>query len=134
MPTKKTVVLYLTAVFVAGFLAGGVAGFCFGNRRFLAPPRPEEMVAHICALLKSKLHLTPEQEKEIRPIVTETAAELESIHSTTGSQVSAAFQRSNLRMAQFLSPEQKILLEQMDRERRTFFPPPRGPHPGPPPH
>jgi hypothetical protein len=134
MPTRKTVALYLAAVFVAGLLAGAVAGYSLGKRRSWAPPQPEEMVAHICGLLKSKLHLSPEQETEIRPIVSETATELESIHSTTAGQVSAAFQRSNQRLAQFLTPEQKVLLEEMERERKKFFPPPGRAPPGPPPH
>jgi hypothetical protein len=134
IPSKKTVAVYLTAVFMAGFLAGGVAGFSLGNRRFLTPPGPGELVAHICGLLKSKLHLTPEQEKEVRPIVSETAAELESIHSAASDQVAAAFQRSNQRLSQLLTSEQKILLEEMERERKKLFPPPFKSPPGRPPH
>ncbi len=118
---KKTVVFYLAAVFAAGLLAGGVAGFGLGKRRAFVPPRPQDMATHMCERLKSKLHLTPEQEKQIKPLVDEAAVELESVHSATAERIREVIQKLNRRQAQFLSPEQKASLEEMDRERQKFF-------------
>ncbi|MHB8521351.1 MAG: hypothetical protein ACYDH9_11430 [Limisphaerales bacterium] len=72
--------------------------------------------------------------KQIEPVLKETAAEIESVHSSSGERISAIFQKSNERIAQFLTPEQKVLQAEMEREREQFFHrafrgPPRGPPP-----
>jgi hypothetical protein len=121
MLTKKSAGIYLAAVFLAGLMAGAVAGFSLGKRNAFAPPRPQDMASHICERLKSKLHLTPEQVKQIEPFVNESAADLEAIHSTTADRITEIFQKLNQRQAQFLTPEQRVLLEGMERERQQFF-------------
>jgi hypothetical protein len=118
---KKTVALYLAAVFAAGLLAGAAAGFCFGKRQISKPLRPHDMETHLCDKLKSKLQLTPEQEKQIRPFVCEAAEEIESIFSETGERMTDVFRKLNERQAQFLTLEQKVLLEEMEQERRKLF-------------
>jgi Spy/CpxP family protein refolding chaperone len=132
--TKKTVVVYLAAVFAAGLLAGAAAGFSLGQRRaFAPPPRPREMAAHMCDDLRSRLHLSPEQVQQIEPILNQTAAELETVHATFGARISEILQKSNQRIAQLVTPEQKVLLDEMERDRQQFLR--RGPHghkPGPP--
>ena len=118
---KKTVALYLAAVFAAGLLAGAAAGFCRGKRQGSKPPRPDDMAAHLCGRLKSRLQLTPEQEKQIKPFVCEAAEEIESIFAVAGERTTEVFQKLNERQAQFLTPEQKVLLEEMELERRKLF-------------
>ena len=137
MLNRKSVVLYLAAVFAAGLLAGGTGGFNLGKRKAFTPPRQEEMAANICGRLKSKLHLTQDQVKEIQPILNDTAAELASVHAATAERISEIIQKSNRRLAQFLTPEQKLLLEEMERERQDFVrkackPPPGAPGSWPP--
>jgi len=121
MLTRKSAAIYLAAVFLAGLAAGGAAGFSVGKRNAFAPPRPQDMASHICERMKSKLHLTPEQVRQIEPLVNETAAELEAVHTTTADRITEIFQKLNQRQTQFLTPEQKVLLEEMERERRQFF-------------
>lgn len=62
-----------------------------------------------------------EQEKQIRPLVCEAAGEIESIFSLTCERMTEVFQKLNERQAQFLTPAQKVLLEEMELERRKFF-------------
>jgi hypothetical protein len=137
MFTKKTVVIYLAAVFVAGLLAGGAAGFSLGKRKaFGPPPRPKDMATHICGRLKSKLDLTPDQVKEIEPLVNETAAELELVNAATAERITQIFQKLNERQTRFLTDKQKALLADMERERQESFRKFKarpGPPPGPPP-
>jgi hypothetical protein len=121
MLTKKTAAIYLAAIFVAGLLAGGAAGFSFGKRRAFTPPRPQDIAPHLCERLKSKLHLTPDQVTRIDPLVQEAASELELVHSTTAEQIKEIFQKLNQRQTQFLTAEQKVLLEELERERQQFF-------------
>ncbi|MBU6401213.1 MAG: hypothetical protein KGS61_12925 [Verrucomicrobia bacterium] len=135
--TKGSVVFYLAAVFAAGLLAGGMAGFSVGQRTaFGPPPRPREMAAHMCGDLRSHLHLSAEQVRQIQPILDETAAEIESVHSATAERIAVIFRKSNERIAQYLTPDQRVLLNEMQRERQRFFhrgPGPGHPRPGPPP-
>ena len=121
MLAKKKVAIYLAAVFLTGLLAGGIAGFSMGLRKAFSPPKPQDMVRHICDRLKTKLHLSSVQLKEIEPLVTNTAAELEAVHSNSTEQISEIFQKSNQRLAQFLTPDQKLSLDAMERERQRFF-------------
>jgi hypothetical protein len=121
MLTKRSVVLYLMAVFVTGLVAGATGGFSLGKRKAFTPPRPPEMAAHICGRLKSKLHLTESQVNAIEPILNETAAELAVVHATTAERISEIIQKSNQRLAQFLTPAQKALLGEMERESRDFM-------------
>ena len=118
---KKTVASYLSAVFVAGLLAGGAAGFCLGKRKAFTPPRTQDMATHMCDRLKSKLHLSPEQEKRIEPLVKEAATELESVFCSTAERMTEVFRRLNERQKQFLTPDQQTLLEELERERQQFF-------------
>lgn len=122
MLTKKIAAIYLAAVFVAGLLAGGVAGFSLGKKKaFAPPPRPHDMATHICDRLKSKLNLKPEQVEKIEPLVNEAAVELEAVHAATGERIAEIFRNLNQRQAQFLTLEQKALLEAMERDRQKFF-------------
>ncbi len=141
MFTKKSIAVYFGLVFAAGLLAGAAAGFSLGMRRaFAPPPRPQDMAIHMCDQLSSRLRLTPEQLKQITPIVGESAEKIESVHATTGERIAKIIADSNNRLTQFLTPEQKILMEEMNREREQFFhksfrPPPPGDRSfGSPPH
>ena len=133
--TKKTVVAYLATAFVAGLVAGGVAGFGLGKRKAFAPPKPQDMATHICGRLKARLHLTPDQLKDIQPLANDAAAELDSVHAATAERIREVFEKLNQRQAQFLTAEQKLALEEMERERQQFFRKelkgkPRTPQPG----
>ncbi len=136
--TKQTATFYLAAVFGAGLLAGGMGGFSLGMRRAFAPPRPHDMAVHICGDLRTRLRLTPAQVQEIEPVVTETVTAIEAVRTASGKQMADIFAKSNQRIAQFLTPEQRVLMREMDRQRQQFFHksfhgPPGGPHPpGPP--
>lgn len=120
MFNRKTAGIYLAAIFLAGLLAGGAAGFSMGKRTAFSPPRQREMASHICGRLKSNLHLTPEQVTQIEPLVQQAAAELKAVHSASADRVSEIFQRLNSKQAQYLTDEQKLLLQKMEEERQTF--------------
>ena len=136
MVTKKSVLIYLVAVFAAGLLAGGAGGYSLGKRKAFRPPRPQEMTTHMCDHLKARLHLTPEQVKQIEPSIQQTAEELDAVHTSSAKRIADIFQRSNQRLTQYLTPEQKHSLDDMDRERQQFlgrnFKSPRPGQPPPP--
>jgi Spy/CpxP family protein refolding chaperone len=128
-PRSWKVVLYATLIFVAGLFIGVLAG-PHVLRTFLRPPTPDEMSRHIFARLQSRLSLTPEQAAQIKPLVEQTASDIEAIREATTKQVSDRIDEANSKTATFLTPEQKAKLDQMVAERREhmrhsghFFPP-----------
>ncbi len=123
------VVLYATLVFVAGLFVGVLAS-PHVLRTFLRPPTPAEMSRHILARLQSRLSLTPEQTAKIKPLVEQTAADIDAIREATTKQISDRIAEAHEKTAAFLTPEQKAKLDQMAAERRErmrhespFFPP-----------
>jgi Spy/CpxP family protein refolding chaperone len=123
------VILYATLIFVAGLFIGVLAGPHM-LRAFLRPPTPAEMSSHILARLQSRLSLTPEQTAQIKPLVEQTATEIDAIRVATTKQIADRIAESNSKITAFITPEQKAKLDQMEAERREhmrhvgpFFPP-----------
>jgi len=114
------VVFYATLIFVAGLFIGVLAGPIV-LRTFLRPPTPAEMSRHILARLHSRLSLTPEQTAQIKPLVEQTASDVDAIRSATTKQVSDRIAETNSKVATFLTPEQKVKLDQMEAERREHM-------------
>jgi Spy/CpxP family protein refolding chaperone len=123
------IVLYAALIFVAGLFIGVIAG-PRALRAFLHPPTPAEMSSHILARLQSRLSLTPEQTAQIKPVVEQTASEIDAIREATTKDISDRIAESNSKIAAFITPEQKAKLDRMEAERREhmrhsgpFFPP-----------
>ena len=123
------VVLYATLIFVAGLFIGVLAGPHL-LRTFLRPPTPAEMSRHILGRLQSRLSLTPEQTAQIKPLVEQTASEIDAIREATTKQIADRIAESTAKISAFITPEQKAKLDRMEAERREhtrhagpFFPP-----------
>jgi Spy/CpxP family protein refolding chaperone len=114
------VVLYATLIFVAGLFIGLLAS-PHVLRTFLRPPTPAEMSRHILARLQSRLSLTPEQTAQIKPLIEQTASDIDAIRSATTKQVSDRIAETNSKIATFITPEQKVKLDQMEAERREHI-------------
>src|SRR5437667_3685021 len=114
------VVLYAALIFVAGLFIGVLAGPHM-LRTFLHPPTPPEMSRHILARLQSRLSLTPEQTVQIKPLIEQTASDIDAIRSTTTKQVSDRIAETNSKIATFITPEQKAKLDQMETDRREHI-------------
>ena len=111
------VVLYATLIFVAGLFTGVLAGpHLF--RTFLRPPTPAEMSRHILGRLQSRLSLTPAQTAQIKPLIEQTASDIDAIREATTKQISDRIAEAHSKTATFLTPEQKAKLDQMAAERR----------------
>ena len=79
------------------------------------------MSHHLLTRLQSQLALTPEQTAQIKPLIEQTAADLHAIRLRTTKDVSDRISETNVKIAAFLSPEQKAKLEKMDEERRKHM-------------
>jgi Spy/CpxP family protein refolding chaperone len=134
MTTQIKTLIYIAAIFLAGAATGGIVGACSAKRMmFLHPPRPHDLAEHLRFQLHSKLDLTPEQQRRIDPIVEQTGTELKAIHLEAMAKVAKAIDNTHVKIAAELTPEQRIKLEEMEKERREFLdhhpfgpPPPHG--------
>lgn len=116
--TRRSIALYLAAVFVAGVAAGTAGGYYWGRQTFVRPPRGGDMTASIMRRMTEDLQLRPEQVDQIEPIIAETSARIRSLNRDTWKQVDAAMQESNRRVEAFLDDAQKARKQAIDAERK----------------
>jgi hypothetical protein len=119
--STKSAIAYLAAVFVAGAVAGGAGGYCLGMRKAMTPPGSREITAATCDRLKSRLHLREDQMAHIQPIIKDAVTEFRGMCAGMMDKMTELAQKTNRRIAEFLDPDQKVLLDQMERERQEFF-------------
>jgi Spy/CpxP family protein refolding chaperone len=119
--TQRTLAFYLLAIFLAGAAAGSAIGYASGRRKASRPPRPQELARHIQSRLETRLHLTSEQRARIQPVVEQSCAEIGSVHRDCGRRISEAFHKMNLRLAEYLTAEQRQELDRMEEERGELF-------------
>jgi Spy/CpxP family protein refolding chaperone len=117
---KMKLVLALLAMFLLGAISGaGLALFC--HPQFFPLPRPEEMQKHMMSFLTSRLNLTPDQQEKIQPIAADFANQAETLHAQSMNQFSQLFVATDSRIAEILTPDQKVLLDQLAKERDSDF-------------
>jgi len=113
MPANLKVVLTVGGIFLTGAVTGGFTGFRLGEHYAKPPPLqprggPVELLGGRSA---EQLNLTPEQKKQIRPIIGRTSEALRSISRD-------AFNRSGELIAKMDADLAKILTsEQFDKLR-----------------
>ncbi len=118
--TKSKLGLYVGVIFVAGVVSGSV--ITFRKVQAKAQPQSMEKVCHkMQDSLKTKLGLTDEQFAKVRPILDQTAQEIQKIHGRTMQDIEAAIRRSHDELAQYLTVEQKEKLKEIDTERRNWL-------------
>ena len=113
---KWRIAIGLVLVFAAGAATGTFAGARHARRTFVAHHgefRGDRMREH----LTRRLNLTPEQLRQIEPIIEQTSRQLQAIRADTGKRVSEAMEQSRDAMAPHLTPAQLEKLEKMRRRR-----------------
>ena len=118
---KRRAALYLAAVFAAGLIAGGLAGFALARRWPPPPPSPEHMAGHIRSRLTSDLRLTETQTQQIAPVVDELVRQMQVEHESTVERMVQIIRESHQRMEPFLTPEQREKFRRIQQEREQAF-------------
>jgi len=113
--TRTHLGLYLGMIFLAGAVSGGVIAFRNAEKAS-QPPSMEKVCHRMQNNLKLKLGLSDEEFDRIRPILDQTAQELQRIQSRTIQDINAAIRRSHAELAGYLTLEQRQRLQEMDRE------------------
>ena len=122
LPTRKTVLIYLIATFVAGGVAGGAIGYGMGRRPVFRPFDREEMRVKICQRFTTELGLSPDQQQQMEPLVREGMDAFEQAHREHRERLRELTARGRERMETILTPEQREKYRAMEEERERRMP------------
>jgi hypothetical protein len=131
--TKAKIALYIALIFLAGAVAGaGIRSMTPEAQTRPRPPRsPEDFANHIFNRIKERLELEPEQIEKIEPVFRSGFDEVRRIQDQSVKEVEAAVKRNHDEIAKLIRPDQRLKLEELDREREKSFRERRGRRHGP---
>jgi Spy/CpxP family protein refolding chaperone len=116
--SKWKICSYLAAIFLAGAVAGGFVGLKAGARMMFRPPKPEVMTERVYDELQSRLNLTPEQAKKIKPLINDSIIRFQTI---VRADISTAFSNSIALISAELTPEQRVKFSELQKEHEKFL-------------
>lgn len=112
---------------VAIFAAGGVTGWLLRPMgRPHGPPRGDDLAAHMRARLTRSLSLTPEQIEKLKPIIAESASDLDRMRRESEERVGKVMDEMNSKISVLLTPEQIEKLAALRERRRKMRQGPAG--------
>jgi len=107
------IALGLLVVFLAGMTIGSVGTLRWIQKRYEERANPDNWGPRTIAWLRTDLHLTPEQESQIRPRVDRAVGELVTLRDNADKDRKAIFHRMLGEVAQYLTPAQRDQLKTM---------------------
>ncbi len=116
--TRTQLVTYLSIIFVAGAVSGGVLGWKQGRSKPATPVTIEKVCRSVEDRLKARLELTPEQMEFIQPILDHAAHKIKKAHARSLWDIEQILAWRSEEMTRHLSPGQVAKLEEFDNERR----------------
>lgn len=117
--SKSRVITYVAGLFVLGALAGGFAGYSAGKERSFRPPKSEEMATHIQRKMTERLKLSPAQSAAILPFIKKDCDTIGQMQKECSRRINEVISASRSDIMAILTPEQRLELEAMDKERNT---------------
>ncbi|HTS11899.1 MAG TPA: hypothetical protein VMH00_07270 [Candidatus Limnocylindrales bacterium] len=123
--TRREAALLVFVVFLLGLLVGGVANHLWGERVWgkqdgprQGPPSREQVMN----ALTHELQLTPEQQKQLGPIIDETRVQVRALYEPLDAQHEKIRQQGRERIRAILTPEQQPKFDQfmqrIDEQRK----------------
>jgi len=124
--TRREAALLVFVVFLLGLLVGGVGNHLWGERVWgkqelpvrPGPPSREQVVND----LTRELQLTPDQQKQLGPIIDDTRAQVRALYTPLDAQHEKIRQQGRERIRALLTPEQQPKFDQfmqrIDEQRR----------------
>lgn len=139
--SRRQALLALAGLFALGVVAGGLGAHLYYARALGRPPGPPPFSSgRMGPYLERQLDLTAEQRRELRRILADSRREAEAMRREMAPRVRQAVERTEERIRELLTPEQRRRFEELrrhhHRRRERFFGPPgpdRRPHRRPPP-
>jgi Spy/CpxP family protein refolding chaperone len=119
---NRKAVLLVFLVFVLGIALGSVGTYVITTRVFAARPPGSHGPSNTIAIFTRHLNLSPEQQKQIETILSDTRARYVEIRQQANPEYEKVRQEGRERIRQVLTAEQKPkfedMLQRMDAERQ----------------
>jgi len=115
--SKWKIIVYLSALFLAGVVTGGILAAQIGRHMMMRVMQPEAMAGHWQHDLENRLNLTAAQSEKIAPIIRDS---MNSFGPAMRDQMGLALSNCNARIEQELTPEQKIKFAEIEKEQQQF--------------
>ena len=116
--SKTKLILYLAAIFIAGGVTGAAIALKTSRQMTAEIPRPGRLdTRYLKERFQTKLALTPEQAKIIEPILERMSEDLKSVRQDTTKRISGIMKNSYEQIGKELTPEQRIKLDEMQKDR-----------------
>ena len=122
MPLAKWKMIgYAAALFAAGAVSGGALGVYETKARLFQPQQEQDVALRMRARLQKRLELTPDQMAKLAPIIDSAAKDLHAIRTDNAQRVGKVFESAYSQISAILTPEQRVKLEQMQKEHRAMI-------------
>ena len=109
----------LLGLFVLGVVSGGLGAHLYYARALDRPPGPPPFFGgRLGPRLERHLELTPEQGEQLRDILDETRREAEALRRDLAPRMREVLERSEERIREILTPEQRQRFEEIRRQHR----------------
>jgi len=119
--TRNRIIAYLSAVFVAGAMAGLAGGYQWGRQSvFKRGTRPPDMASHMMERFQRELTRTPEQVGKVEPLIQDAVQRVRSLHRDNFKRTDAIMQECNSQIVALLDDQQKVLFSAMEDRRRKW--------------
>ena len=118
---KIKLTLYLTGIFVAGGISGGVIATRMDKEKAFQPPRPKEIATSLRDRLRAKITLTEEQARQLDVILERSSTEINSLNEDNGRRIKQGVSNRTAQITAILDPAQREQFEQMEKERRSSW-------------
>ena len=105
----------LTAIFVVGFIAGGITSIAVVYRIITRPEPVKHWADSRLKDLETRLKLTPEQKAKIEPIVQEAGGTIREIGGRSFVEIAALAKTTQERIAQELTAEQREQFARLEK-------------------
>ena len=119
---SRKAVLLVFVVFALGIALGSLGTYMMTTRVLAARPQAVHRPANTMAMFTKDLNLSPDQQKQIEAILSDTRARYAEIHKRDDPEYENARTEGRERIRKILTPEQgpkfEELLLRMDAERR----------------
>lgn len=114
---KTRITVGLVLVFLAG-LATGVFGGAWHAHRAFAERHDGRMAERMRERLTKDLSLTPDQLRQMKPVLDEATKRLQEIRSDSGRRVSETLMEAHQQLGAYLTPEQQGELRKIEQRHR----------------
>ncbi len=107
------IALYMAAIFLAGGVSGASITSRFGRHSNSSPPTAKRLQFR----LQRQLELSPEQLRQIQPVVERMAADFKSVQAASVHQMAGVISNRYEELGKFLTPDQRAKLKKIESDR-----------------